>query len=937
MKLSLIAATLFVASASAAGVGAVEFADTTYVGSDSLYNVTNQAILNSTLGNSNPNGLGPWNKDTNPLGDYTGGGSILGEAAMAAGRQETAPMTRMLKGGAGKNACAASDVSQASGIVIGVDALGLFASNAVINFDGGSLGNGPPGTPLCTAAVGGLAYDGANGNTMGFANWRDMLALLYGGLDRQTWSCGSKAPTKTCTSSSDKSCGLDSSNNQIPCQNVTDCNSTKRHTLVSNWGNLFENGAFTNQFSTLGTCTNGSFCNVGSTVPCSDASTCVKYPGLTHAFRRDDSSSTADLFSNLIGIQGASYDAAGNSIAGFSASASAVNGFGTTPYCNAMNWDVAEAKNTNTSTACGTNGDLHYQGPGGVPLPVAQDATQLHHVAPFTCGVQGYCTNGNTCTVGGAACADGSTCVNGQDNRCPTGQTVVSAAWGSTPYGTQNSVLSTSWQDNDPIRVPCLGNASGPTRSAEDVCNTDGRLGVVIAISALDFVHLQTSAPSWTGSPTTAPAGCGTFKAGYNVDCTSGFTFGPRISVYTCAPRSHGVLNGSTVGACPNNDGVIAAGCYVPVGPGPAGTTSSCQSNKSTSPGTCFFGGSQHGGTPCTADGRAWNTQVYNGDGNTPAYLTLQVPEVDANTHVAYTNSIQHAGAWGRIHQREVMQTGSHISACQLDSAAQQIGCLTAADPNSFGFDARTADVWEAADPLLQCGTGETVALRVHGLLGGASCTPNFPTSATTTYPLWRKLYFNSITGFARVAAAGAQDGGAGPAAEIALAEWESTAGNISPILSQYAFAPLPFSPNGTSSVVLTDGGAPTTVGNPFCEDFNEYLNGCAPDGGQGNANACAVNTGLTNTTLPGCTSPGCTVPLDPSSQAGNGADAASPVGSDAGAATTSTICGNGIIEQFEDCDPGTTVAQGQVGGAIPSAIPAGCGSCSSICRCSAF
>jgi hypothetical protein len=933
MKKSLIAATLFVAAAGAAGVGAAEFATSPYVGSDTEYNITNQSILNSTLGNSNPNGLGPWNKDTNPLGDYSGGGSGGGEAAMAAGRQVTAPMSRMMKGGAGKNACAASDTSQASGVVLGIDALSIFASSAAVNADGG-LGNGNPSTPACTAVTAGLAFDSANGGTLGFTGWRDVLALLYGGYDKHAWSCGSANPTGTCTSASDTSCGTG-----IACQNVIDCNSTKRHSLVANWSNMFENASFTNGFSTLGTCTNGTFCNVGSPVPCSDASTCVKYPGLTRAWRRDDASGTADAFSSLIGITGAGYDPAGNNIAGFSTSIAGVNGFGVTPYCNAMNWDTGEAKNTAvTGNSCTNAVDLHYQGPGGVPVPptspsggLTLDSKQLHHKAPFTCGVQGYCTNGNTCTVGGAACADGSTCVNGQDNRCPAGQTVVTAAWGSLPYGSQDWVLSTSWQDNDPIRLPCLGNASGPTRSAEDVCNTDGKLGIVIPIPAIDFIHLQTSAPSWTGSPTTAPAGCGTFKAGYNVDCTSGVTFGPQIKVFTCAPRGHGVTNSSTTGACPNNDGVIASGCYVPIGTGASGATSSCQSNKSTNPGTCFFGGSQTGGTPCTADGRVWNTQAYNGDGSTPAYLTVGVPEVDPNTHTPYSNSLQFAGAWGRIHQREVMQVGSKISACQIDDATQQIGCLTAADPNSFGFAGRTGDVWEAADPLLQCGTGETQAMRIHGLNAGVSCTPNFPTTATTTYPLWRKLYFNSITGFARVGAAGA-DGGAGPAAEIALAEWESTASNIAPIMSTYAFLNLPFSPDGTQ-----DGGTLGTVGNPFCEDFNEYLNGCAPDGGQGNANACAVNTGLTNTTLPGCTSPNCTVPSDPSGNAGNGT-VSSPLGSGGAAASTSTVCGNGIIEEFEDCDPGTSAGQGQPdGGVIPSSIPAGCGSCSSTCRCGSF
>jgi hypothetical protein len=759
MKKSFVLATIFVVGASAAGAGA--FATSPYVGSDTEYNMTNQAILNSQLGNNPTAATTPpqWNALANPVGDYLGGGSGGAETAMVGAKQQTGPMSRMLASGA----CGAADLTQASGIVLAIDGIGVWASNAVISAN--TACNGAATTGQCTADSSGIVFSGAGGNALGFANWRDALALLYGGLDRST--------------------------------GVTDCAAAKRATLISNWSNLFQN------------------------------STCTITGGgaLTHAWRRDDISGTADAFSSLIGIQAAWKDPAGNTFTGNAVSPGAVNGFMTSPFCNAMNWDQAEK----TAGACANTAPNHYIGPGGVVGP-----DNLHHLPP-------------------------------------------AGTYGSVPAGGQPFVFPTAFQDNDPIRTTCLGNAAAG-RPAEDVCNNDGKLGVVLPIPALDFVKIQN--PGLTPYPSA-------------VQCTGGLTTGAAPKVFSCAPRGHGTFVGTS--QCPNGDTPFAFGCFVPIGPGASGPTSQCLAIKSEFPTLCNVG-------PCAAEGRIYNEQIYDGTAaGAVAYLNLSTPEP------TFTQIISHTGGYARIHMREVSTAGTKN--CQLEDATDQIGCLCQADNHSVGFAGKTAGTWEARDPVPgHTGTGETVAVRVNQLEPGVACTPTAP-GAGASYVLWRKLYFNSILGFGRVTTA----------AEQQLAEFVSFDQNETPIVLNYGFFELPFSPAGNDT---TAGGGP----NQFCEDFNEQSI-CAKTS---NSNGCAFNTAtdavgggpLQNTTIPaftslapapvatpGCAglpagSPGCTVPSDPSS--------------DPTLSTVSTVCGNGKIELFEDCDP-----------APPSSSP----NCSATCR----
>jgi len=804
MKKSLILATVFVVGASAAGAGAANnFATTPYVGSDTEYNITNQAILNSGLGNKTVGpGLTTWNASSNPLGDYSGGGSGGAENAMANSTpvQQTGPMSRALGGPATKGACAAGGataaaVANASGIVLGIDAVRIFASNAVISANQTSC-NGATSTAACTQDPSGLVYSGSVGNgtvTMTFANWRDVLALLYGGLDR------SVTP------------------------NVVDCTSPKRALLVSAWTNLFQNT------TSCPNSTNGT--------------------ALTHAWRRDDNSGTADVFSNLSGFQAAEKDQFGNTTAKYSVSASAVNGFGTSPYCNALNWDTTEAAKIPSTSAstCSNAADLHYMGPGGVPVASSADAT---------------CLAGSNATT---AC-----------HHVPPPNT-----YGVQPLGTQSIVLPTSYQDNDPIRTACLG-AGVSGHNSDDVCNTDGKLGIVLPIPALDFIHIQNPGlVSYTGA----------------VDCGSGSIAGDPPKVFVCAPRNKGTTGN---GLCPNNDAPLGIGCLIPIGTGSGGATSQCQATKSEGV-SCFTG-------PCGSDARVYNLQAYDGTGTDSVhnahYLNVSYSVNDGGSVGSFTQSINMAGAFGRVHQREKATGGKYV--CNLDDASDQIGCLTQADPNSIGFAGNTGDTWENRDPNATTGCAScslstapnTQGLRVSKLEAGTSCLPAAPGSGLASYPIWRKLYFNSIVGFSHVT----------NTAELNLGQYISEDNQENSILTQYAFFPLPFSPNGTGP-----GGAPAQ----FCEDFNETISsicGYAGPGGTspttgaftGNANACNTNVGLT-------TSGFGTIPSDPDPNPAN--------------ATKSTVCGNGLIEDFEDCDFSLPAASN----------PTGCGTCSNTCRCPNF
>src|SRR5271154_4634578 len=118
MKTSLAIVTALLVGASATGASALV---APYFGSDTLFNVTNGVITNLGL---------------SPSTAYVAGGSGTGQNAMLAKSQASAPMSKMLTNGA----CSFNDttkaglgVGNASGIVIGMDAVDVLAASSVID------------------------------------------------------------------------------------------------------------------------------------------------------------------------------------------------------------------------------------------------------------------------------------------------------------------------------------------------------------------------------------------------------------------------------------------------------------------------------------------------------------------------------------------------------------------------------------------------------------------------------------------------------------------------------------------------------------------------------------------------------------------------------------------------------------------------------------
>ena len=550
-------------------------------------------------------------------GTYIGGGSGNGQSAMVQNTiQHIAPMSRMMNSG---NALCGfgGGVSEASGIVIGLDAVTVLASTA----SGASA--------ACNSSGNGLAYDGTNGQQ--FRSYKDVLALVYGGKDNLT--------------------------------GTVDCASARRKSIVDDWSSLFQDA-----------CSNGD-------PACADSAHGGGPAKLWHAYRRDDASGTSDVFASILGLSP-------------STSASALNGFGTSPYCNALNWDVSSA---NANCALGAN--KQFIGPGGVPDPIAADG--IHRRPPP--GTWGDSPDPTAGALGGAAGAD---------------------------------VLPTSFQDNDPIRRACIGGSTNnAARAGEEVCNINATLGVVVPMPATDFVR-EMNDPNHAGRkleqyPTNP---CNTFQAG-----------APAV-VLTCATRGAGTKHN---GECPNGDANLGGKCQVPVDA--AGNTSQCVSTKASVPALKIRA------TITSADGRAYNLQMRDGT-TAPAtigYVRETIPTATA------TLALDFAGAYVRNHQ--VQSVPASLGGCRLKDATDQIGCFVHADRCSIGFAGDSATTWGDRNP-----GGVTPSENGAMLINKVAPSPRTVQllgDGADEYPMSRKLYLNSLVGFASVALT---------ADELALARFDS-------------------------------------------------------------------------------------------------------------------------------------------------------------------
>jgi hypothetical protein len=691
MRKTIATASFLVVGSGAVGTAAIV---SPYQGSNTEFQVTVAAITAAGLA---------------PASAYVGGASAAAAAAMtgsvspypaASAKQQTGPMDRMLANEAhvcstNPNGSPPDFTSFNNGTNGSRD---TSASGIVLGLDfvGIWSGDSAGGAPACNGTADntgtGLAYSGTSSTIFsggGTQNWKWILALLYGGKDY--------------------------SNPGAP----VDCGSNARKALVGNWSSLFQNG-----------CANG-------VSQCISATGAVK-GALWHAFRRDDASGTSEVFASILGLSP-------------SPSASSLNGFGTSPYCNAMNWDTSTA-----NARCALGANKQWVGPGGIFDPTAADG--VHKRPPQN-------------------------------------------AWGDIPDPGQGAlgadVLPTQFQDNDPIRRPCLGNGATGVhgRPGEEICNIDGNLGLVLPMPDSSWIA---QVPSLVQYPTNS--------------CNA-WGFGPPVTVFTCAIRGSGSKHS---GECPNGDSLLAGGCLVPIDP--FTNTSQCAASKSNvTPFTMRT-------LPILPDGRIYNLHMRDGSAGTAiAYLRYQIPSLGI--------SLDMAGGFSRIHEVQTIfgTTPIDVQACQLADMADQIGCLVQADPCSIGYAGSSAKTFAMRNPATAPGTAQPIdAVRVAQIAPLTAAVQALGTAGE--YPLAQKLYFVSLPGFNHIEGTG---GDHDALDELTLAQFAAIPANISPILAAKGFTTLGWqSPGG--------------IDTQFCEDFNEQMV-CNPTPGTpstlpANVNGCAGN-----------------------------------------------------------------------------------------------
>jgi ABC-type phosphate transport system substrate-binding protein len=308
--------------------------------------------------------------------------------------------------------------------------------------------------------------------------------------------------------------------------------------------------------------------------------------------------------------------------------------------------------------------------------------------------------------------------------------------------------------DNDPIRRPCVGrgdlNPTATLPGSEQVCNrasatdaTKNTLGLVLPV----FVpESHVNLPAAQIFPTAF--------------CTFGFFD------YRDWPAA--------LGLCPDGqDPANYAGtCLIPYENAAGGPNFACLNRQNN---------------------RGIYLEAINGDGRVHN-LVLRRPDSQILRDAAPRNR-RLVGSFYRIHTNRILANGCSVT-CQEQSSTRQIGCLVSASPCSLGFaglEAATIATNNCASALKVNNVEPSVGNIQNLVLGG------------TTYPISRKLYFNT-TQF------------------------------NSPIADPDQQAVLNcFKDPARAQQACEGGGFVRSPNPPTCEDFNES----ACPGAPANVNAC--------------------------------------------------------------------------------------------------
>jgi hypothetical protein len=225
-------------------------------GSDTLRELTIDALTAAvTAGAIGSGSISYRGTGSNPGGKAMNQGDTTAVPAIPAGNQQIAPQSRFLQ----DSECGAavpgapSPAPAGDALEIGLDAIGIYRSK---------LGT----TPATNCNTVRYSQAGADGQSLDasftIAQWRDVLRIVYAGVFTNPAPtadpCTELPPSRSPTQAS-----------------AGRCDHSARKSLIANWGKLFQES----------TCSTGN-CPTG----------------LRHAFRRDDASSTSDVFLTLLGL-----------------------------------------------------------------------------------------------------------------------------------------------------------------------------------------------------------------------------------------------------------------------------------------------------------------------------------------------------------------------------------------------------------------------------------------------------------------------------------------------------------------------------------------------------------------------------------------------------------------------------------------------------------
>ena len=325
-------------------------------------------------------------------------GATLAENALRASpsTQLIAPMSRAL--GAGVCSVAASDRQNAQGMVIALDAVTI-----AINAD--SMG------------AEGIDYTGTAGDPQNA--WREVLRLVYAGMPGAA------------------------GNNIF----ARDCNSAARQAIVNNWDNVFH--------GTASACIDSHPSVAGTGVNGYDQRNSIIEPGIRHAFRRDDTAGTTDIFLRQLGLP--EIDFAQAAPAGSTPTQAGVyRGLANSPFCNNKRPDD-----------------------DWPPVTLPANPTLGYHASQIP----------EMINVGVPTSAGSGLGYTTQALRTTNAKNL--------------SPFLNEYTDQDPIRRKCVGRGSNAEANLpmEQVCGADGSLGVVIPIVVPEDLSAIDAYPSLPCAP----------------------------------------------------------------------------------------------------------------------------------------------------------------------------------------------------------------------------------------------------------------------------------------------------------------------------------------------------------------------------------------------------------------------------------------------------